>query len=180
MNETNPLAKNIAGEITIAEEPSSVIRKWREIFQTSQSELAKAMDISPSVISDYESGRRKSPGTQFIKNLIEALIKKDEERGGKTIRRFTIQTKSDAILGMREFAKPIDASKLANELYGDEAGTGEEMHVKAADDDTGTPATPTESGAAGCTAGTGSSPLSALLLSALALFALALPRRVRQ
>ena len=54
--------EKIAGEITLAAEPGKTIRKWREEFGLSQYELADAMEVSHSVISDYESGRRKSPG----------------------------------------------------------------------------------------------------------------------
>jgi predicted transcriptional regulator len=43
-------------------------------FKISQTELADHLKLSPSVISDYESGRRKSPGIQTIKKII-----KDEE-----------------------------------------------------------------------------------------------------
>ncbi|MCL4331308.1 MAG: helix-turn-helix domain-containing protein, partial [Candidatus Thermoplasmatota archaeon] len=56
------IQEKIAGEITIAENPGETIRKWREEFQVSQLDLARYLEISPSVISDYESGRRKSPG----------------------------------------------------------------------------------------------------------------------
>ena len=54
--------EKIAGEITISETPGITIKKWREEFGISQMELSKFMEVSPSVISDYESGRRKSPG----------------------------------------------------------------------------------------------------------------------
>lgn len=56
------LKEKIAGEITLSPDPGKAIRKWREEFGLSQHELAETMGISHSVISDYESGRRKSPG----------------------------------------------------------------------------------------------------------------------
>ena len=56
------LEEKIAGEISISENPGETMRKWREEFQVAKIDLSRAMDISPSMISDYESGRRKSPG----------------------------------------------------------------------------------------------------------------------
>jgi putative transcriptional regulator len=129
MNSPIPLEKNIAGEIAISSEPGSVIKKWREIFQLSQSELSKEMGISPSVISDYESGRRKSPGTHFIKNLVESLLKKDVEKGGETIKRFTVQTHSDAILKLKEFSRIITATKMLDEINGEIVGKNKAKDV---------------------------------------------------
>ena len=57
------LAKNIAGEVTLSINPNETLKKWREIFGLTQIEVAKQLGVSPSVISDYEAGRRKSPGT---------------------------------------------------------------------------------------------------------------------
>ena len=67
--------EKIAGEITLAAEPGKTIRKWREEFGLSQYELADAMGVSHSVISDYESGRRKSPGVAVIRKMVDAFLK---------------------------------------------------------------------------------------------------------
>lgn len=123
------MAKNIAGEISISSNPGIIIKKWREIFLLSQSELAKSMRISPSVISDYESGRRKSPGTHFIKKLVESLIEKDMERGGEIIKRYTIETHSDAILDLKEFQNPVAASKILDKLDGQIVGRKKTRNV---------------------------------------------------
>ncbi|UCF50783.1 MAG: helix-turn-helix domain-containing protein, partial [Thermoplasmatales archaeon] len=81
----NALSEKIAGEITLSPKPGQTIRKWRSIFGISQTDLASYLNLSPSVISDYESGRRKSPGIQTIKKIIEAFIDIDENHGGKII-----------------------------------------------------------------------------------------------
>ncbi|MHA2315052.1 MAG: helix-turn-helix domain-containing protein [Candidatus Hermodarchaeia archaeon] len=47
------------------------MRKWREQFGVAQHDLAKQLGISPSVISDYESGRRKSPRVDTIRKFAE-------------------------------------------------------------------------------------------------------------
>jgi len=52
------LAKKIAGEIVLSNDPGKVMRKWRNIFKIRSLDLAKKMKVVPSVISDYENGRR--------------------------------------------------------------------------------------------------------------------------
>ncbi|UCF07585.1 MAG: helix-turn-helix domain-containing protein [Thermoplasmata archaeon] len=101
------LKEKMAGEISLSGEPGVTIRKWREAFSVSQQELAEHLSISPSVISDYESGRRKSPGVGTVKKLVDALVFLDEERGGKIIKRYESEEQSDVILSMKEFPVPI-------------------------------------------------------------------------
>ena len=65
------LAEALAGEICLAEnDPGAIMRRWRERFQFSQKDLAKHLEVSPSVISDYESGRRKSPRVETIRRFV--------------------------------------------------------------------------------------------------------------
>ena len=73
-NLRNLLAKRIAGEIVLSDEPGVLMKRWRETFSTSQTRLARKIGISLSVVSDYESGRRNNPGVKFIKRYIEALL----------------------------------------------------------------------------------------------------------
>jgi len=122
MTSTGSLARNIAGEIAIASEPGVAIKKWREIFQIHQGELAKSMNISPSVISDYESGRRKSPGTHFIKHLVESIIQIDDDSGWETIRRFTVEQHHEAITSIKEFTTPISGWKVMDRVDGEIVG----------------------------------------------------------
>jgi hypothetical protein len=62
------------------------MRKWRGLLNVNQMELADELNLSPSVISDYETGRRQSPGSGFIKRYVEALLVIDQGRGGYYIR----------------------------------------------------------------------------------------------
>ena len=78
---SDELREKIAGEITLSEEPGRAIRKWREEFGISQYELADAMGVSHSVISDYESGRRKSPGVGVIRKMVDAFLRLDDANG---------------------------------------------------------------------------------------------------
>lgn len=89
--------------------PGRTIRKWRNMFEASQTELAGKMDIAPSVISDYEKNRR-TPGTKLVRNIVSSLIELDKEKGGEIIKRFT-PPGQEGIIGMGEFS---DAANLEN------------------------------------------------------------------
>ncbi len=114
------LTRRIAGEIVFSNEPGETLRKWREIFNISQSTIAISMSISPSVISDYESGRRKSPGTGIVRRFIEGLVDIDEARGGAKLRELAHLTRvvSPAILDINEFNIPVKGSKLCEFVKG--------------------------------------------------------------
>jgi len=112
------LAKKIAGEITVSDNPGKNLRKWREIFGIKQYRLAEFMGISTSVVSDYESGRRKSPGIEFIKRYIQALIELDEAKGGPVVKKFSKDINIDAILDIREFLEDVPATKIKEVVKG--------------------------------------------------------------
>ncbi len=110
--------KNIAGEITLSEEPGTTLKKWRDIFGVKQCNLAAGLKISPSVISDYESGRRKSPGTGFVKKYIKVLIEEDRKKGGEVIRKFSPEVDNAAILDIREFLEPVSFNEIKEAIKG--------------------------------------------------------------
>jgi len=97
------LKEKIAGEICLSSEPGMTIRKWRRLFAVSQKDLAQSLDVSPSVISDYEAGRSKSPGIATIRRVVESLLDIEEARGGQNLRRFEAEEDSGAIISMGEF-----------------------------------------------------------------------------
>ncbi len=101
------LEEKIAGEIVLSSKPGATMRKWREIFRISQQEMARHLGISASVISDYESGRRKSPGVGMVRKFVRALIEIDESRGGETIKKFSPTYGEEAILDIRDFPYEI-------------------------------------------------------------------------
>src|SRR3989338_581352 len=103
------LAVSIAGEIALSKDPGSSMKKWREIFGISQTELAEALKISSSTISDYEGGRRKSPGIGVVARLVESLLDIDRKRGGKVKKQLeqNFAPKTD-IFDIGEFPKAID------------------------------------------------------------------------
>ena len=117
--EKERLAKDIIGEIGISEEPNRLIKKWRSLFRVSQKDLAKKLGVTSSVISDYESGRRRSPGIMFLKKYVESLIEMDEE-SGEVLRMFVQKegagTASAAILDIREFPAGVPASEFCRRI----------------------------------------------------------------
>ncbi|WP_297069028.1 helix-turn-helix domain-containing protein [Thermococcus sp.] len=121
--EKEALAKRIAGEVTLSSDPGKTMRKWREIFGVSQTELADYLSVSSSVISDYEGGRRKSPGASTIRKFVEALLELDERRGGNVIKAFSKTIGSElptsAILDIREFALPVTIKDLVSAVSGE-------------------------------------------------------------
>ncbi len=115
------LADKISGDIVFSDTPGRTIKKWRQIFEISQKELAQKLGVSPSVISDYESDRRKSPGINFIRRIIEAMLEIDKERGYRTVSKYRdilSGFKLDVIIDMREFEELIGVNELAKAIDG--------------------------------------------------------------
>jgi putative transcriptional regulator len=114
------LARRIAGEIILSGKPGATMRRWRELFAVSQMSLSDKMVVSSSVISDYESGRRPSPGARFVRRFVWALLKLDEEHGSRFTREFAKLTSSpsNAILDLREFPLPVRVEYLAKVIDG--------------------------------------------------------------
>ncbi|MDI3502394.1 MAG: putative transcriptional regulator [Archaeoglobi archaeon] len=117
------LGEKIAGEIVFSENPGKTIKKWRTSFNVSQSDLAEAVGVSSSVISDYENGRRKSPGLSMIKRIVEALLEIDEMRGGKTIKAYERILRSDfsmdVIYDIKEYSTPVRLEDFIEAISGE-------------------------------------------------------------
>ncbi|MHC1625872.1 MAG: helix-turn-helix domain-containing protein [Methanoculleaceae archaeon] len=118
----NQLAEKMAGEITLSDSPGRALRKWRTSFNIPQGTLAEELGVSPSVISDYESGRRKSPGTAIVGKIVDSLLKIDEANGGKFISKYSKilfnRFDEDVILDIHEFPEPVALSKLQDSISG--------------------------------------------------------------
>lgn len=126
------LQEKMASEITLSDHPGLTIKKWRDIFDISQQELALKLNLNSSVISDYEHGRRRSPGVNIIRRIIEGMINIDQSRGSPIIKKYSIPN-VEAIIDIRElidgksiseFSKLIQAKELttikdpSKQLYG--------------------------------------------------------------
>jgi putative transcriptional regulator len=113
------IKEKIAGEITLSNEPGSTIRKWREIFQVTQTQLAQFLGISPSVVSDYESGRRKSPGIATIRKIIDGIVELDRQHGGKVIAKYTsMMNPGEGILSIAEYPKSVPGPEFVKAIEG--------------------------------------------------------------
>ncbi|MEM5804308.1 MAG: transcriptional regulator [Candidatus Aenigmatarchaeota archaeon] len=121
------VAKRIAGEIVLSSDAGKTIQKWRNIFKIPQRVLAEQMSVMPSVISDYENSRRKSPGIRVVKKIVDAMITLDEKAGGKIIKEFSVVPSknmlSDAVLDLKEFSMPISIKEFCKAI-------GAEMQTK--------------------------------------------------
>jgi len=115
---SDALREKIAGEITLSAEPGKTVRKWREEFGISQYELADAMEVSHSVISDYESGRRKSPGVAIVKKMVDTFLRIDEANGSPVASRYTPDAKTDCVIAMDEFPEGIEEADFIRMIDG--------------------------------------------------------------
>jgi putative transcriptional regulator len=136
MSDTDPrreLARRIGGEITLSDDPGATIRKWRTDFDVSQTELAGSLDVSSSVISDYESGRRESPGIGFVRRVVDGLLDIDETRGGGRIRQYarvvSAGFESDIVSDLREYPRTVALSHFYDVIDATEIQAGEHDRV---------------------------------------------------
>lgn len=114
-------ARRIAGEIALSDMPGQTMRLWRERFRIAQIVLADFLNISPSVISDYESGRRKSPGTATIRRFVMALLALDERNGGQVISAFlrlmdVSLVDMNIVLAMSDFSAPLTIKEFCKKI----------------------------------------------------------------
>ena len=127
------LARRIAGEVTLSDDPGATLRKWRTDFDVSQTALARQLDVSSSVISDYESGRRESPGIGVVRRTVDALLDIDEARGGDRIRQYarvlSAGFESDIVLDLREYPTSIPLERLYDAMDATELVRGDEDRI---------------------------------------------------
>ncbi|WP_276301865.1 helix-turn-helix domain-containing protein [Halorussus lipolyticus] len=127
------LAERIAGEITLSENPGATLRKWRTDFGVSQTDLADHLDVSSSVVSDYESGRRESPGIGVVARIVTALLDIDERRGGDRIRQYarvlSAGFESDIVSDLREYPTQVSLDRFYETVGATELSEGDQRHV---------------------------------------------------
>lgn len=128
------LAEKMAGEITLSDNPGDTFKKWRSVFEISQSDLAASLKVSPSVISDYESGRRKSPGIFIVSKIVEAILKIDSMQGGAKIRSYEGILRggfnADAIYDIHEYLSPITIEEFTELVNGEAVYTPGSEYIK--------------------------------------------------
>lgn len=110
------IAKEIAGEILLSDNPSYMLKRWRESFKISRNEIAEKLGISQSVISDYERGRR-NPGARMIRNFVNAIIEIDYAKGAKMLEFYEKafgMGNMQGIIDIKELNKGIKISDFCN------------------------------------------------------------------
>ena len=111
------LMEKIAGEIALSDEPGQTLRRWREEMKIKVKDLSRDMGVTPSVISDYESGRRRSPGVHTIKRLVESMLGVDARNGGRFAARWNTAA-NEAIPAMAEFDAGVPAKEFLAAIHG--------------------------------------------------------------
>lgn len=121
----------MAGEITLSPKPGETMKKWRDIFEISQVELARHMKVSVSTISDYEGGRRKTPGTGVITRFVNSLFEIDALRGGKITQKFVEKEKPpEEFFETHEFARSIPLADFVSLIKGETITNADMMENK--------------------------------------------------
>ena len=121
------LTRRMAGEIVVSERPGETLRKWREIFQLSQKELATLLKVNPSVVCDFEKGRRASPGIVTVRKFVEAMVDYDSSHGGKVVNNMTGTRTNEAIVDIREFTSGISIESIIEKIEGKLLAGSEEI-----------------------------------------------------
>ncbi len=111
------LSLKIAGEITLSQNPGSSLKKWREIFGISQTELANHLKVTPSTISDYEGNRRKSPGIAIIRRFVDAICDLDKAKGSWTVKKLQLPERTE-IYQLFDFAAEQSATDFVKKIEG--------------------------------------------------------------
>ncbi|RLG21281.1 transcriptional regulator [Candidatus Micrarchaeota archaeon] len=108
--------EKIAGEIALSDNPGASLKKWREIFGITQTELARYLKVTPSTISDYEANRRKSPGVNIVKRFTRAICEIDQRKGGWVLKKLQVNKDMDKIFEVIEFGKPISSKEFCKKI----------------------------------------------------------------
>ena len=117
----------MAGEIVVSEKPGETLRKWREIFQLSQKELATLLEVNPSVVCDFEKGRRASPGIGTVRKLVEAMVDYDSSHGSKVVNTMSGMQNNEAIVDIREFTSGVTIENIIEAIDGEILAGGEDI-----------------------------------------------------
>ena len=118
-NVQKQLTRRMAGEIVISEKPGDTLKKWRTIFKLSQKNLASLLNVKPSVVCDFEKGRRASPGIGTVRKFVEAMVEYDKARGGKIVSSMFAKDNKSAVYDIREFNTGTAISKLIKDIGGE-------------------------------------------------------------
>lgn len=112
------IEEKIAGEIVLSTNPNQTLKKWREEFNITKSELAKEMGVSLSMISDYEKGRRQSPGIGTIKKFVDAMMIIENRHGGTILRRYKSGVPYEAVIDIKDYDRDVNLKTIISKIDG--------------------------------------------------------------
>ena len=121
------LTRRIAGEIVVSESPGETMRKWREIFHLSQKEFANLLEVKPSVVCDFEKGRRASPGIGTVRRFVETMVDYDSAHGGKVVNSMSERRTNEAIVDIKEFTSGMPIEDMLETIEGEIIAGKEEL-----------------------------------------------------
>ena len=121
------LTRRIAGEIVVSEKPGETLRKWREIFHLSQKEFANLLEVKPSVVCDFEKGRRASPGIGTVRKFVETMVDYDSAHGGKVVNSMSGRRTNEAIVDIKEFTSGLAIEGMLEMIEGEILAGNEEL-----------------------------------------------------
>ena len=127
MNVQEQLTRRIAGEIVVSESPGETMRKWREIFHLSQKEFANLLEVKPSVVCDFEKGRRASPGIGTVRRFVETMVDYDSAHGGKVVNSMSERRTNEAIVDIKEFTSGMPIEDMFETVKGEIIAGKEEL-----------------------------------------------------
>ncbi len=118
VREMSDIEEKIAGEIALSEDFGKTIEKWRREFMITKSELARKMQVPVSMIKDYESSRRKSPGIATIKKFVTAMVEVEMEHGGAILRRYRAGVPHDALIDIGDYTRDVNLKTVIQKIGG--------------------------------------------------------------
>jgi len=109
--------ERLAGHIALHSNPSSVLRQLRLRLHLSLTEMARLMRISPSMVCDYEKGRRQ-PGLGYVKRYVEAIsVKLSELQRGATLEGLEFTERlNEAIMAIGDYQNSITVQRALEAL----------------------------------------------------------------
>ena len=75
--------------------------------------------MNPSVVCDFEKGRRASPGIVTVRKFVEAMVDYDASHGGKVVNTMAGTRTNEAIVDIREFTSGIAIETVIEKIEGE-------------------------------------------------------------
>ena len=119
-------AEDAALKARYAHDPAQTIAT--DLGRTVREALADELEVSASVVSDYESGRRENPGIRVVSRIVRSLLDIDERRGGDRVRQharvLSAGFDQDVVYDLREYPATVPLSRFYDAIGAETVVTG--------------------------------------------------------